>query len=444
MKHKILLLTLTIVAVMVIARISLADQAGEHDLDMSDPAGSMTLTEPILSSVGEFSAVPGSVGLEPDVQPPSMLARRDYMNVYQHAKELLDRGVQFRTTEISVVPANTITNALQNYQDFNGGQVFYAFCSNYNVVDVQGYCQPLDESGNPRENVRNKLIRARELFGFLALADPVDTTIPLNGQDVKVRDLGREGVLEATREIANVHLIFGNEFLVDALDYRFSAGALPNADQIIQTEIDQLNSALQQYTFAVDVLAYAFNADFGGPSGVHIGDYFTNREFELFGITSERMVMTMDEIANRYRQIGRSDLALAIYARGSSAQYLQALALAQKATERDADFLNNGGWAMMTNLGRMKAMAQAIHDGLNSFGFTDKYVPLMTYGELFNLTQNQFLRDASEDEVAARNAQRDFDMNATSLRGELQNLRLTYDNQLIELCGNGAPDLPNV
>jgi len=95
---------------------------------------------------------------------------------------------------------------------------------------------------------------------------------------------------------------------------------------------------------------------------------------------------------------------------------------------------------MMNNLEKIQAQVQAIHDGLNPFGFTDKYVPLHTYDELYNLTRNDFLRDATEDEEAAKNAQREFDVNATALAQELQSQRLTYDNQLLELCGASNDD----
>ena len=50
------------------------------------------------------------------------------------------------------------------------------------------------------------------------------------------------------------------------------------------------------------------------------------------------------------------------------------------------------------------------------------------------------MRDASEDEVAAREAQREFDHNATALHQELQNLLLTYDSQLLEMCGESTDD----
>ena len=56
-------------------------------------------------------------------------------------------------------------------------------------------------------------------------------------------ETGGQGVLAAATEIANVHLIFGNEYLVDATDYRFSTGGIPNADQIIAQELAELAQA---------------------------------------------------------------------------------------------------------------------------------------------------------------------------------------------------------
>lgn len=446
MRFKLLKIVLALVTTVALAisAVTLAEIAGESNLEMSDSAGNL-ISDPDLSAVGGFSTAPGGeVTLRHQIRPPSMLTRQDYQDVYEEAKELLGIGVTFRTAEIQIVPSTTITQALQNYENFNDGEYFYRFCADYEQMDFQGYCPESDPSEWPDQefNIRNKLIRARELFAFLSLAEPADTMIPLGGDApaAPVRELGRRGVLTATREMANIHVIFGNEFLVDALDYRFSSSAPPSAQQIILQEIEQLEHALQQFSMAVDVMAHAFNADFGGPSGIYIGDYFTEEEFELFGIVSERMVMALDEIALRYRQLGQDEQAQQIYAIGAADQYVQALALANKAAAQDADFFAHGGWEMMANLGRLHAQVQAIHDGLNPFGFTEQYVPIHPYSDLFPLTQNQFVRDATEDEGAAREAQREFDHNATALHQELQNLLLTYDSQLLEMCGESTDD----
>ena len=211
-----------------------------------------------------------------------------------------------------------------------------------------------------------------------------------------------------------------------------------SADQIIAEEMNQLTQARRQYELGVDVLSFAFNADFGGPSGAYIGDFFGQAEYDLFGKVSERLVQTIGEIADRYRQLGDDAAALAVYADAFGQQYVQALALANSAAERDQDFLANGGWEIINNLESLRTAAQAIHDGVNPFGFVDEYVPLQTYSELRQLTQGDFLRDATEDEDRAAGAQREFDRNATALNQELQNLRLTYDQRLSELCGDSS------
>jgi len=429
-------LTLLFFLILAFPLVVWAGVMGTTDSDMSDSAGN-AITGGDLSAVGEISTVAGALELAPAIKPPSKLTQQDYQKVYEQAQTLLLTGINFRLDNLQLPPAcTTPEECLINYQDFNDGELYDAFCADYDQIDEQGYCPGANPSTWPANDrdIRSQLIRARELFAFLSLVEPIDTAVDTGGESVNARELGRRGVLSATREIANIHLIFGNEFLVDALDYRFS-GATPQADLILAEEINQLELAQQQFTQAVDILAHAFNADFGGANGTYIGDYFTEREYELFGIVSERMVMAIDEIADRKRQQGKDDEALALYADAFAAQYVQALALAYSAAEQDADFMSNGGWEIINNMEGLRAKAQTIHDGINPFGFVDEYVPLQTYAELYALTQNNFLRDATEDEATAANAQREFDQNATALNNELQNLRLTYDNQLLQLCG---------
>lgn len=389
------------------------------------------------SAVGEFTQLAGRNSVEAGVFAPARLARLDFQKVYAYASTLLATGAAFRQTELQLPPTCTTPDECRrNYEDFNNGELFFSFCANYDGVDVRGYCAGDNPASWPRpsEQIRGQLVRAREMFGFLALAEPADMQIPVNGTPVNVRTLGRSGVLSATREIANIHMIFGNEFMVDALDYRF-AGGDPRADQIIAEELQQLDKARRQFELAVGVLAHAFNADFGGPNGGYIGDYFGEREFDLFGLVSERMVLSISEMADRYRQLGEDTQALDLYARAFASQYVQAMALATGSAQQNTKFLQNGGFEIINNLERLRAQAQSIHEGINPFGFVDEYVPLQTYDELRRLVQSDFLRDATEDENRAESAQREFDQNRTALAREMQNLRLTYDNRLLEICG---------
>ncbi|MFN8445751.1 MAG: hypothetical protein U0175_33485 [Caldilineaceae bacterium] len=426
--------------------------AGSSDTDMNSNGAAITAA--MFSNVSDFSQTAGQFTLLPSSQPPALLARQDYQKVYDQAQALLAVGRDFRQTDLQLPPTCSGANVgdcQKNYADFNNGRIFYRFCADYENIAPSGYCQKFDDLSaaeqreripdlspqlplNGAKDVRNQLIRAREMFGFLSLAEPPDLTVMVDGQPRTIREIGRAGVLTSTRELANIHMIFGNEFMVDALDYRFSSGD-PRADQIIAEELHQLEQALQQFNFAVDVLSYAFNADFGGPGGVRIGDYFGAGEFKLFGTVSERMVVTIGEMADRYRQLGQDEKALDLYSHAFANQYVQAMALATSAAQQNAQFIQNGGFEIINNLERLRGQAQAIHDGINPFGFVDDYVPLQTYEELRRLVQTDFLRDATEDENRAESAQREFDQNRTAMAREMQNLRLTYNNRLLEICG---------
>ena len=108
-----------------------------------------------------------------------MLTRQDYQKVYTEAQSLLDIAVTFRMTEIQVVPATTVEQAVPNYQDFNHGEYFYRFCADYEQINRSGYCPESDPSQWPdqEKNIRNKFIRARDLFAVLSIAESADLMV---------------------------------------------------------------------------------------------------------------------------------------------------------------------------------------------------------------------------------------------------------------------------
>ncbi|MBN2005134.1 MAG: Ig-like domain-containing protein [Anaerolineae bacterium] len=381
--------------------------------------------------------------------PPSRLSRADYQQFYNEAVKLYNTGYNFRYNQLTADPVggelrygSVITKVIQNYADFNDGALFYDFCADYDAVDERGYCP---EGVNPgtgasSANLRNDLLRARDMFAVLSVADPANMTITTaGGKPLNAREVGRQGVLSSTREIANIHMIFGNEFLADANDFTFSSSGSSSATSgIIGEELKQLGYARQQFELATDVLADAFNADIGGPFGVHIGDYFGVPDFDLFGIVSERLTEALDQIAQRYRLLGQDDKAAALYAEAAQDQYLLILALDAEAEERGVSFYDNGGWQMLQNIEYLNQQASAVQAGLDPFGFEATYVPWQTYDNLLGLSRT-LLNDAEQDAAVAAAAQREFDYNQGDVGGALQAIREEYDSQLHELCGM-APD----
>lgn len=445
MKNKPLIKVFGLLAILVLGLAFVQTGLAGKLFRMITPGGEIAVDEPDVSAVGGYASV-DSMNLLSSSRPPSHMISEDYQTIHTKAATLLSAGVNFRINEISIVPADTITNALKNYADFNNGDLFYGFCADYDQIDERGYCPPgVDELGRPRENVRNKLVQSLELYAGLMVA-PTHVTMQVDGQEVSVNAIGQQGILSAAREIANAHLIFGNEFLVDATDYRFSTGGIPNADIIIGKELDELEMALQQFQLATDILSYAFNEPLGGKvrdlllTDKRIGDYFTSREFELFGVASNRMMTTLGEMATRYHVLGQRDKAVAIYDQAFTIQYMQTMALAQQAATNGTDYLQNGSWEMLNNLSQMRERAQAIRGGMDPFGFTPDYVPLQPYEDLLELTEGPngntgLLGTARDLEDQARAAQRDFDENGSAMTTELDNLTVELSDQLFDLCG---------
>jgi uncharacterized repeat protein (TIGR01451 family) len=354
------------------------------------------------------------------------------VDVLAEGESLFQQGEAFRQDNLQLLSSDTLADALKNYANFNDGEWYDAFCGDYGQIDEHGYCP----QGEPQA-VRNVLLDAVDLYR-VAVGYPAEVFGPYRGDAIAVWEAGSQGVLSSATEIANVHLIFGNEFLVDATDYRFSTAGIPYADQIIAQELDELGQAQLQFELIMDMIFRAFN-EWG------VGDYCSSDQFEQFGVASSLLVSTLNETAARYYMLRQSEAALDVYVSASNNQYLQAMALAEMATASGEEYLQNGSWEMLNNLSQLRERAQAIHDGLDFFGFAPEYVPLQAYEQLLLLTEGPtgnsgLLGTARDLEDQARDAQRTFDANASDMATELDNLTVELNGQLFELCGASEDD----
>jgi uncharacterized repeat protein (TIGR01451 family) len=357
------------------------------------------------------------------------------VDVMAEGDSLFGGGEAFRMEHLQLLSADTLAQALQNYGDFNDGEWYYAFCGDYGQIDENGYCPPTGPEGDPtpRDNFRNTLLDAVDLYR-VAVGWPTEVFTPVRGIEIPAWESGAQGVLSSATEIANVHLIFGNEFLVDATDYRFSTAGIPYADQIITQELDELGQAQRQFELVMELVFRAFN-EWG------VGDYCTTDQFEKFGVASSLMMSALNEIAARHYMLGESEDALAVFEQAYANQFLHMVALDQMAEGSGQDYLQNGSWEMFNNLSQMRKRAQAISQGLDFFGFAPDYVPLQAYEQLLVLTQGPagstgLLGTARDLEDQARDAQRTFDANESAMSTELDNLKTELEDQLFELCGS--------
>ncbi|MBV7336381.1 hypothetical protein KFU94_50755 [Chloroflexi bacterium TSY] len=134
---------------------------------MSDSSGN-AIADNGLNAGGGLMATADTLNIF-SIRPPSVLAAltiRKYMN---KARALLTVGETFRQTELQLPPSCSTPEECQlNYQNLNNGELFFSFCSDYDSVDVRGYCTRDNPSTwpNPDSQIRGQLIRARKMFGL--------------------------------------------------------------------------------------------------------------------------------------------------------------------------------------------------------------------------------------------------------------------------------------
>jgi len=413
----------------------------------------LILSETDVHALGGESST-GDLSLEhSDRTATVVLTQADYQAIFNDADAKLGVGMTFRNSEMLIVPSATITQAMQNYSNFQDGEYFKRYCADYDAISALDYCPAGDPADWPGKSldIRNQLRDALKGYSVL-LTSPAHLTITVAGQPMAIQEAGRQGMLAALRELAYDHLIFGNEFLIDATDTRYGSAQIPDAETVIYQELAELEQALQQFNLAMDIASYAFSTPLagaireGGIGEDHGGDHFTALEFEVFGVASSRTVAALMAMAERRQKLGQESQALDLYNQAYMVQYFHAQALAQMARQTGADYLTNGSWEIYNNMAETRNAAQKVVSGVDVFGFPSDYAPLQSYAELREMvvgpTGNTGLLGVARDlEIQSRTAQREYDEDQDAIAAELDSLIAEYDDALFELCGED-PERP--
>ncbi len=373
---------------------------------------------------------------------------------------LFEVGHTFRTEDLTRPAEGKITtldDITKDYQSYSDGRLFFRFCDNPDSMLSGESCDRWTNSGNgvnldqqPSWDVHNVLAQARTNYATMLAGSNLNVTVPLGGQQVSgpLHTVAISGTLETVRELAAIPMIYGSEFMVDALRYNVVQPG-QTATAILNSEIAQLEKAHQQFGFAAAVL----QSTLGGPAG----DFLQAKDLETLAIAAERQSSALLEIAERQRLLAEDaaaqDAILASLADAYGALYVQATAFADAvkgfdnpSTQTDEArqiFLDYGGAELVSNLGRILQMAESIRTEANPLGYDAGYVPLASYEDLrdrmLTTAGGGILVDLDAKEQAASQAQRDFDQNGQVLQdptGELYQLRQSYTDELATLCGN--------
>lgn len=280
------------------------------------------------------------------------------------------------------------------------------------------------------ENIDQRLLSAIATFGYEACT----------GSDPD----GEANLREAIRLLTNIYLMIGDEFLIDALEWRFSSDTLG-----MEAKLDEQLLLLAKGRLLHDAAVAAFVQGFSMHVGdtCHISDYFDPVIFNLFHIAVDRASTTMRETTSKKlaRQIapGTADSAMSqsgsLLRESYTATYLATAAAAQKEA---LEFLNNGGDRLYTALKSLQQQAGIYFGTLNPLGFDDRYIPMQDYNPTLKGRAEAALTIAEQSKSIFDAEDRLFDSNVDALKSVHHSIATNvFRNQLADLTGMDVADV---
>ncbi|MCI5164169.1 MAG: hypothetical protein D3917_19575 [Candidatus Electrothrix sp. AX5] len=243
---------------------------------------------------------------------------------------------------------------------------------------------------------------------------------------------------DTIKTLASTYLMLGDEFLIDALEWRFSSDSL-GLEEKIDEQIMLLIKARLCYDSAVNVFINGFSPAVG--TALYISDYFNATLFNLFHLAVERLSTVQREQAAKIlaRDIapGSADdaraQAAAVLRPAYTNAYLLTAALGQK---EGANFLAYGGDRLHNALQSLQNQAAIYTRGLNPLGFDDRYVPMQDFTEVLYPNARASYTTATSSYGAFEAEKRDFDHIVEQLRATHNSLATNmYREKLASLTG---------
>lgn len=235
----------------------------------------------------------------------------------------------------------------------------------------------------------------------------------------------------AIRDLLTIYMIFGDEFLIDALDLRIPVSmGNPFADDYINDQIDRLEKAEVYYRYGYD----KFISIWLTPvccSGNTIGKLMGADEWKLFTFLSQRMFLALQEKASREMVMGYESTL----PEDATELYLQMAAIS---TTLGNQFYTYGGGQLLAELNLLKQQVRNIRNNLNPLGYDDRYVPLNDFESLYNLADSALNIGTNSCvylESQIKTEQRDYDYVLEKVTEQSNSLNTSYRQQLSEMTG---------
>ncbi|HEY3444907.1 MAG TPA: hypothetical protein VGK67_01035 [Myxococcales bacterium] len=175
--------------------------------------------------------------------------------------------------------------------------------------------------------------------------------------------------------------------------------------------------------------------------------------FKALTRASTQKAAAYDEIAKRYQNFNRPDLARQVVERAYSGAYLESIVISNMlakvrtvaGTASKPEIKKNleeAAGRYRSAMISMRDLYGDITDRVNFFGFPVEYVPSPSLNELdvnifekqLGLAKDRLSLAASKEALALAN-NRSFETDATAFQNELSKLQSSFDDQLAEVCG---------
>lgn len=269
---------------------------------------------------------------------------------------------------------------------------------------------------------------------------------------------------QSVRDAANLRLIFGQQFMVDAMGLHFSGIDFVGGENAVRQELAQLRAAKYQYERAETGLAEALGRGLG--SGCYVSDFYTQSEWSLLSRAVQNQETAQHHIATRlsYMDIASPESVPQVHAQAMQAfrqasvdGYIKLIGMASLGSaqptgagcavgERPDGLL---AAELAANLLETRRKAYEMDEGRNIFGFDVTFTPARPYKSSVPTTCDEasagdrglwdeawcaavYAKELQNDEIA--NA-RLFDDKQTELRLEAENIRTIVDGAVGDKSG---------
>jgi hypothetical protein len=452
---------------------------------------SMSQPSPSKLATGDFdpvsvgSAAPGTVAITAPSAPAfGALVYTDFAQLEAQARASLKRGLEARLA-LSPYQGNIEFSQYVTKFDYEAGWT-------RDYTGTTPYTQTLTLMGLI-DRADQDLRAARNLYGYLAVYAPeyrfradsayITTTLPgylaplcgaTNKEDPDPADPAHSGLVldpvmdwcnfaarmrQSAREAAYLRMIFGQQFMADALGLQFSGTTLLGAENAVRQETARLRAAKYQYELAERGLNEALDLNLG--SGCYVSDFFTQSEWSLLSRAMEGQETAQHHLAVRlsYLDVPQQpdgpqqtrNAGVEALRAASMNGYIKLIGLAglsvgqPTGTSCAKGVRPDGALAaeMAINLAETRRKSHEMADGRNVFGFDVTFTPARRYtggvcgSETAGLYQDALCavgvaQGLQNDEAAAT---REYNDAQDKLQTEVQTIQSGIDTQITAKSG---------